>query len=988
MPQPTFARVSVEQFADLLDTFPFTRRINAVHMHHTWRPRRSDFRGHDTVVGMWRHHTQVNGWSDIAQHVTIDPQGFIWLGRNWNLPPASASGNNGNRGIGPFMFEMVGDFDRGREPFDGPQREAALRVVALVQRRFGLPATSLRFHNMMSAKSCPGGALDYDETLEAVSRIREALEAERGAPGAPRALPFPDEARDALQHLVRGLTRVTDNTGEPGDAEPGEGREAYPAYPASPVGEGGAGIGIEGGVEGGRDGAGPGGPRAADGLARGEALDPATLAALRPHLVNLRAGRFSAEGEFSSTPQDVDAIFEQHLEAEVAALPPGGRLRLLFFAHGGLVSERSGLAIARKHVDWWKRNGVYPVYFLWETGFFETLGQLLDRARQGTRAVTRDLADFTTDPLIEITARALQGPRIWGGMKWSAQRAADKGASPPEEGGAHYVARRLKAFCDKHGERVELHAAGHSAGSIFHSHFLPVAQSLGVPALRTLHFLAPALRVDAFRQRLLPGLRNGSLAAHLTVYTMQRDFERADHCAHVYRKSLLYLVHHALEDAARTPILGLEESLRRDAEAKAFFGLDGSPAPRGEVVWSVSAADGGRSASAATEHGGFDDDPLTLDSMARRVLDKQDADPIVPYAPLGSSTRGWLDEVDWPFPFAFGGWPPRPPAVPPLAPPVPAAGQVPIPVPAPAPALAPAPVTVPPAVPTTSMPGRRLALCIGIDAYPDPQHRLSGCVNDARAWQGALGGLGFEVQVLADRQATRAAIEAQLRALVAGSRPGDVLVLQYSGHGTRVTDLDADETDGSDEALCPVDFASGALFIDDDLAQVLALLPDAVNLTVFMDCCHSGTNTRFAVGLDPGATALPPDSKARFVHASADILEAHRQFRLRQVGGARSAAPPGGSGGPQHMRHVKFSACLDEQVALESGGNGEFTRRATRVLGRGIGGVTHEGFLRAVLGEFGTGARQQPMLDCAPAARAHYLLQPLPQPLHPPLLQP
>jgi hypothetical protein len=80
------------------------------------------------------------------------------------------------------------------------------------------------------------------------------------------------------------------------------------------------------------------------------------------------------------------------------------------------------------------------------------------------------------------------------------------------------------------------------------------------------------------------------------------------------------------------------------------------------------------------------------------------------------------------------------------------------------------------------------------------------------------------------------------------------------------------------------------------------------------------------------------------------------------------------------MRHVKFSACLDEQVALESGGQGEFTRRAARVLGRGIGGMTHDGFLRAVLGEFGAGARQQPMLDCAPAARARVLLQPLPPP--------
>lgn len=937
MPQPTFARLSIEQFADLLDSFPFTRRINAVHMHHTWRPRRADFRGHDTLVGMWRHHTQVNGWSDIAQHVTVDPQGFIWLGRNWNLPPASASGNNGNRGIGPFMFEMVGDFDHGREPFDGPQREAALRVVALVQRRFGLAPSSLRFHNMMSPKSCPGDALDYDEIVDAVGRIRQAVEAERAAPGAPRGQPFPDEAQAFMQQLIRGLGRVTDNAGEPGDAEPAEAQEGAFDAMREPA------------------------PGAAPALSREAPLDPAVLVQLRPHLVNLRSGRFSPEGEFSSTPQDVDAIFEQHLEAEIAALPVGGRLRLMFFAHGGLVSERGGLYIARKHVDWWRRNGVYPVYFIWETGFFETIAQLLERARQGTRALTRDLADFTTDPLIEVAARVLQGPRVWGGMKWSAQRAADQGASDAQEGGAHYVARQLKAFCDRHGERVELHAAGHSAGSIFHSHFLPVARSLGVPAWRTLHFLAPALRVDAFQQRLLPGLRDGSLAAHLTVFTMRRDYERADHCAQVYRKSLLYLVSNALEDAAHTPILGLEDSIRRDPQLKAFFGLDGGQASRAAVVWSVSAADAGRSASAATAHGGFDDDPLTMNSLVRRVLDKQDTDPIVPYEPVGGAPRAWLDEVDWPFTFGWGSWaapPPPPPPAPLVLPATPVA-------------------TAPVAASTSAAPaatGRQQALCIGIDAYPDPRHRLSGCVNDARAWAETLVGLGFQVQTLFDGQATRAAMETQMRALVTQAQAGDVIVVQYSGHGTHVPDLDADEADARDEALCPVDFASGALFIDDDLAHLLAQLPQGVHLTLFMDCCHSGTNTRFAVGLEPGTTSPPPDSRPRFVMATADIVQAHRQFRQHLAGGARSLAPPGGSGGPQHMRHIKFSACLDDQVALESGGSGEFTRRATRVLARGLTGMTNERYLQAVLDEFGAGARQQPMLDCAPAARAAPLL--------------
>src|SRR5690606_7254436 len=121
---------------------------------------------------------------------------------------------------------------------------------------------------------------------------------------------------------------------------------------------------------------------------------------------------------------------------------------------------------------------------------------------------------------------------------------------------------------------------------------------------------------------------------------------------------------------------------------------------------------------------------------------------------------------------------------------------------------------------------RRQALCVGIDRYPDPKHRLAGCVADARTWSEVLSRLGAETKTLTDGDATRDAIERELERLVANSRAGDVLVFQYSGHGTHLPDLDADEDDREDEALCPVDFATGALYIDDDIARVLRALPE------------------------------------------------------------------------------------------------------------------------------------------------------------------
>ncbi|MBH2018892.1 MAG: N-acetylmuramoyl-L-alanine amidase [Burkholderiales bacterium] len=634
MPTPTFQRLSPEQFEQLLENFPFTRKIDAVHMHHTWRPRQADFRGHDTIVSMWRHHTQVNGWSDIAQHITIDPEGMIWLGRNWNLPPASAAGHNGNKAFGPFMFEMIGDFDQGRDPFGGLQKETALRVVALVQARFHLPAGSLRFHNAMSPKSCPGSALVYQDILAEVELVRQELQA-AGTRDAARQQPFPDETGRNIAEAIRSLSRVTDNAGESGDAELSHDEREAGLTPA----------------------AGP--SPAASVQSRDSGLDTAALNALRPHLVNLKAGRLSGEGEASSTPEDIDAIFEQHLPQAVSELPTGQKLRLLFYAHGGLVSEASGLQIAHKHIDWWRRNGVYPVYFIWETGFFETIGQLLGRAQQGSRAVSRGLADFTTDPLIEIGARVLQGPRIWGGMKSSAEHAVDPPSGSGDiGGGAHYVARQLKAFCDAHAGQVELHAVGHSAGSIFHSHFLPLAHGLGVPAFRTAHFLAPAVRVDTFRQHLLEHIGPGRAVESLTLYTMRRDFERQDNCAQIYRKSLLYLIFNALEERRATAILGLEESLRGDAGLKRLFGLGATAATPSSVVWSPTPGDTGRSASTSQSHGGFDDDAPTMNSVVRRVLDKPDAADIAAYPAARAASRPWIEEVDWPADFDFTAVPP------------------------------------------------------------------------------------------------------------------------------------------------------------------------------------------------------------------------------------------------------------------------------------------------------------------------------------------
>ena len=927
-----FVQLTLEAFSDLLERFDFTRTIDAIHMHHTWRPTQDDYHELATIEAMWRYHTQQNGWRDIAQHITIAPDGTIWTGRDWNLPPASAAGYNGNTMVGPFMFETIGDFDRRRDRLTGAQRETVLGVIARVQERFRLGPDSLRFHRSMTQhKTCPGNALDLDDLKSEVEAARAALTNERASRGAvwagPESLRLTTQAAEALRIWQE---RPAMRAGDPLDAELEESAMSD------------AQADLLAGVTGGTRRA----PGAQARAARGPELTPAMLAALRPHVINLNQGRFSDDGLFRTSTVDVDAIFDDHLaRAAEEARADQRPLRLLFWAHGGLISEASGLWIAHQQTKWWKNNKIYPIHFVWETGFCDALKQILSGARQGApRGVPRDFWDHTTDIAVETAARTLGGGKIWSAMKRSAEL-----ASAPQ-GGATYVARKLLKFCELRPGQVQLHAVGHSAGSIFHAHFLSTAFDMGVPPFKTLQLLAPAVRVDTFKSQLLRHV--GKAIESLTMFTMQRDWEEDDHVAQIYQKSLLYLIHYALETDRKTPILGLEVSLRDDAACATLFDLHGSRGRQAEVVWSVTEATSGASASTSRTHGGFDNDRATMNSVAQRVLGTP---PAVSF-PEEAVERGldiWSRPPDLPFrlePFfaPMDGSDTAPTAWKP-APPTPAAGV------------------------TNGSSGRRRALCVGIDRYPTSP--LAGCVADARDWARSLETLGFTTKLLLDEAATRGSIIDDLRRLIAESNPGDVVVFQFSGHGTEVEDLDGDEVSGTngarDEALCPYDIAQGAFLIDDDLAGVFAAIPDGVNVTCFVDCCHSGTITRVMVG--PVTDGSGRDRRARFLPITPEWQAAHRRFRegLRSGRGrtpARSTAD---------MRQIVFSACRDYEVAFENDGHGDFTVRATHLLASGVAGLTHDEFQRRVTAAFGEAARQHPELDCAPAALSRALLAPL-----------
>lgn len=200
------------------------------------------------------------------------------------------------------------------------------------------------------------------------------------------------------------------------------------------------------------------------------------------------------------------------------------------------------------------------------------------------------------------------------------------------------------------------------------------------------------------------------------------------------------------------------------------------------------------------------------------------------------------------------------------------------------------------------------ALCIGIN-YPGTGEQLAGCVNDAKDWAAELDRRGYSVGYAVDAKATRDNLLGAMGELVDEAKPGDRIVITYSGHGSWIPDRNGDEQDGRDEVLCPVDFRTAGVIVDDELFEIFTRALRGVRLVFLADSCFSGSLRRFAppihdFGAGPGqrrARFLPP---AAFL-GSGEIEAAIAVEHTRAAGTFRRSA-------------LTLSACRDDQTAYDA----------------------------------------------------------------------
>lgn len=194
--------MTADEFQNYLGSTKIARTILKIQQHHTWLPSYAQFKGDnhfDIQKGMQNTHKNVNGWMDIAQHLSIFPDGMIVTGRDFELSPAGIYNNNANA----ICIENVGDFDKEKDNMTSAQKDAIIKATAALCKKFNLsPNTNtIVYHHWFNLangsrnngtgnnKSCPGtnffgGNKVEDCEKNFIPLVKKALSGDAGSPAS------------------------------------------------------------------------------------------------------------------------------------------------------------------------------------------------------------------------------------------------------------------------------------------------------------------------------------------------------------------------------------------------------------------------------------------------------------------------------------------------------------------------------------------------------------------------------------------------------------------------------------------------------------------------------------------------------------------------------------------------------------------------------------------------------------------------------------
>ncbi|CAI9262285.1 unnamed protein product [Lactuca saligna] len=192
--------------------------------------------------------------------------------------------------------------------------------------------------------------------------------------------------------------------------------------------------------------------------------------------------------------------------------------------------------------------------------------------------------------------------------------------------------------------------------------------------------------------------------------------------------------------------------------------------------------------------------------------------------------------------------------------------------------------------------GKRALLC-GV-TYDKQKYKLKGTNYDVTQMQEFLMTRfkfpSASIHILAEMEShphpTKRNIQEALRWLVKDNQHGDSLVFYFSGHGLRQPDLFDDEQDGFDETICPLDFKTAGMIIDNEINDTIVRpLKKGVKLHAIIDACHSGT-----------------------------ILDLSHVYSTKEHCWSDNKPPSGVYKGTNGGLAISISACEDNQLAADT----------------------------------------------------------------------
>ena len=319
---------------------------------------------------------------------------------------------------------------------------------------------------------------------------------------------------------------------------------------------------------------------------------------LAPYVVDMENnGELSRSGTFRTSAEDVRALAHEYLDAARRQwrVPAGKPVDVAIYAHGGLNSEAEAARTFARWMPSLYEARKFPVFLMWESDLWSTIAHACADAARAPPAggPLVSLSRWWNERLDGMLAPA--GTALWDEMKENAA-AISAGAT---SGGRRFF-DELRASPVAKAHPLRLHLVGHSAGAIALA-FLVDRLAAQEWEFESVTFLAPALTVERFAERVAPWLASGHVKRY-RHYHLTDAAELADPTTRAllgYGRSLLYLVSRSFEGHGEAPILGMQRHFPA-ALAKR----------RNITVVTAPSAE-----CSATTHGGFDGDGATIRSV-------------------------------------------------------------------------------------------------------------------------------------------------------------------------------------------------------------------------------------------------------------------------------------------------------------------------------------------------------------------------------------